>query len=67
VDSQTGISTDVGSDIALDLSTVFQFVTAAVPLMNVPGKAVIAFGLILVYSLLAFAGGFVAFPCYDVR
>jgi hypothetical protein len=67
VDSQTGIKIAVGRDIALDLSTVSQFVAAAAPLMNVLGNAVIAFGLILVYPLLAFAGGFVAFQCYDVR
>jgi hypothetical protein len=66
VDSQTGIKIDVGREIALDLSTVPQFVAATVPLMNVLGNAVIDFGLILVYSLLVFAGGFVTFQRYDV-
>jgi hypothetical protein len=67
VDSQTGIKIEVRRDFALDLSTVPQFVAAAVPLMNVLRNAVIDFGLIFVYSLLAFAGRFVAFQRYDVR
>jgi ABC-type transport system involved in multi-copper enzyme maturation permease subunit len=67
VDSQTGIKIDVGREIALDLSNVPQFVAAAVPLMNILGQAAIDYGLLLIYSLLAFAGAFLVFQQYDVR
>ncbi len=67
VDSKTGIKIDAGREIALDLSTVPQFVVASVPLMNVIGRAVVDYGLLAVYSLLALAGAFVAFRRYDVR
>ncbi|HTP12678.1 MAG TPA: ABC transporter permease subunit, partial [Bacteroidota bacterium] len=67
VDSKTGIKIDTGREIALDLSTVPQFVVAALPLMNVVGQAVVDYGLLAVYSLLALAGAFLAFRRYDVR
>ena len=67
MDSETGIKIDVGREIALDLSSVPQFVVAAVPLMNVLGNAVVDLGLLVIYSLLAFAGAFLAFQRYDVR
>lgn len=67
VDSKTGIKVDVGREIALDLSTVPQFVAAVVPFVDVLSQAAVDYGLLLVYSLLAMAGAFVAFQRYDVR
>ncbi len=67
VDSRTGIKVDVGREIALDLSSVPQFVASTVPLANVLGQATIDAGLLLIYSLAAVAGAFFAFQKYDVR
>ncbi len=67
VDSRTGIKIDVGREIARDLSTLPQFAVAALPLLNVVGRAIPDFGLLIIYILIAIAVGFFAFHRYDVR
>jgi len=67
VDSKAGIRIDVGREIALDLSAVPQFTVAAIPLLNLIAQTIVDYGLLLLYSMMAFGGAFLAFQRYDVR
>ncbi len=66
-DSQTGIKIDTGREIAIDLTGVPQFDHTLPTLAESVAPAIIDFGLMALYSLLAFAASFVMFLRYDAR
>lgn len=67
VDSKTGVKIDAGREIALDLTGVPQYTYVRPDLGESIAPVIIDFGLMALYSLLAFAGAFVMFLRYDVR
>jgi hypothetical protein len=67
VDSKTGVKIDTGREIALDLTGLPEYTHTRPTLGESIGPVVIDFGLMALYSLLAFAGAFVMFLRYDVR
>jgi ABC-type transport system involved in multi-copper enzyme maturation permease subunit len=68
VDSQTGFHFSAPRERGtLDVSDLPAFLPPAVPFGETAETAVIDAGLLALYSLLAFAGAFLAFLRYDVR
>ena len=67
MDSKTGVKIDAGREIALDLTGVPQYTYVRPDLGESIAPVIIDFGLMALYSLLAFAGAFVMFLRYDVR
>jgi ABC-type transport system involved in multi-copper enzyme maturation permease subunit len=67
MDSKTGIKIETGRDIALDTGDMPQFQAAGIDFAASVQAAFPDFGILMVCSLLAFAGGFIAFLRYDVR
>ena len=67
VDSKTGIKIDTGREIALDLAGLPQYTYSRPDLGESVAPVIVDFGLMALYSLLAFAASFVMFLRYDVR
>lgn len=67
VDSKEGVKIDAGREIALDLTGMPQFRHSSPPLSDSLAPAVVDFGIMGIFSILAFAGAFFRFLRYDVR
>ncbi|MFH1942948.1 MAG: ABC transporter permease subunit [bacterium] len=67
VDSETGFSFDLGKDVRLDLSDMPRFQQPVQTFFETLSQTSIDLGLLILYSVIALAGTFVAFLKYDVR
>ncbi|MEX1140628.1 MAG: ABC transporter permease subunit [Bacteroidota bacterium] len=67
VDSDRGIKIDTGREIALDLTGVPEFQSQRTTVASVFEKSIVDFGMLGLFSLMAFGGAFVVFLRYDVR
>ena len=67
VDSKSGIKIDAGREIALDLAGLPEFQHQRPTLTASLAPSILDYGLLFLYSLLAFAGAFLRFLRYDVR
>ncbi len=66
--SDSGMKIDAGRDKGtLDVSDMPRFEAPAHKLSDAIAPTIIDFGLLAIYTLIAFAGAFVAFLRYDVR
>ncbi len=67
MDSKTGVKIDAGREVALDLTGLPEYVYTRPSLGESVAPTILDFGLMAVYSLLAFAGAFASFLRYDAR
>lgn len=68
IDTQSGLKIGTPRDQgALDVSQLPRFTPPQYPLMGAAAATVVDFGLLALYSILAFGAAFVAFSRYDVR
>ncbi|MBX2990716.1 MAG: ABC transporter permease subunit [Bacteroidetes bacterium] len=67
VDSERGVKIDTGREIALDLSGIPEFTRERASISSVLARSIVDFGLLSLFSLIAFAAAFVMFLRYDVR
>jgi ABC-type transport system involved in multi-copper enzyme maturation permease subunit len=67
VDSDRGVKIDTGREIALDLTGIPGFTIGRTSINSMLARSVADFGLLALFSLVAFAGALVMFLRYDVR
>jgi ABC-type transport system involved in multi-copper enzyme maturation permease subunit len=66
--SEDGFSMKTGADAgSLDISGLPRYIAPASNFTMVFGSTIVDFGLLLIYSLVAFAGAFISFLRYDIR
>lgn len=67
ISSETGMQIGSREETALDLSDLPSFIQARRSLAETASQIIVDLGLLVLYTIIAFAGSFVAFLRYDVR